>query len=225
MAVKTSKVNGPGGAYPQASGEAAVKANGGLVRIRCHVQGVTPLLMNAMSEEALLNIRDKVKPAKSAAKPSLRDEADSKVYRLADGRPCVPVKNLYASFIGAGQFIRLDGKRQITTAKATLLPGMLLIEDIHLPVFTPGTQESATWEVDIQQGRNPNGGEAVCIVRPRFDAWALYCTLEVDLAQMPLTMAYELVEKAGKRMGLGDGRPARRLTFGRYSIVRWDDAD
>jgi hypothetical protein len=200
---------------------AAVAQHYGLVQVAVTFEGVTPILMNAMSEADLLAIRDKVKKPKMAAKPSLRDEAFSKLHRLPDGRPHIPVRCLYATFINAGQFVRLDGKRQISTEKKTVLPGMLSLLDTLLPLVKPGTDEPATWEVDIQQGRNPNGGEAVCIVRPRFDAWSISCTLEIDQSQMPLNLARELVDIAGRRVGLLEYTPRHKGTFGRFNVTAW----
>ncbi len=211
----------PNSRLPQAEGP-AVAENGGLIRVRCVLSGLTPLLMNAMSEEQLLAIREKRKGAKNASKPTPKEEASSKVYRLASGEPHVPVKNLYACLIGAGQYVRLDGKRQVSTLKTTTLPGMLTIEDTSLPLFHGEKHEPATWQTDIQQGRNPNGGEAVCVIRPRFDDWELRTVLEIDLEQMPLKQAYELVSIAGKRIGLGDFRPKCKGTFGRFVIRQWE---
>ncbi len=211
----------PNSRLPEAE-QPQIKLNGGLIRVRCVLSGITPILMNAMSEEQLLAIRDKKKAAKNASKPAPKDEAASKVYHLPSGAIHVPVKNLYSCLVAAGVFIRLDAKRQITNAKATVLPGMLTIEDTTLPLFGEGDEE-ATWQTDIQQGRNPNGGEAVCIIRPRFDVWELRPTLEIDQEQMPLKMAYELVTIAGRRIGLGDARPARKGTFGRFVIKSWQE--
>lgn len=207
------------GALQEAIGP-LVAENGGALQVEVVLSGITPMLHNAMSEQQLLDIRDKVKKAKSAARPKPREEADSKVYQLADGRPHLPVKNLYACLISAGQFVRLDGKRQISTAKATILPGMLTIESTVLPLVTADGQP-APWEVDIQKGTNPNGGEAVCIIRPRFDDWHVTVTLEIDQEQMPESMARALVDIAGKRIGLGDARPQRRGTFGRFVVSSW----
>jgi len=193
-----------------------VKANGGLVLVRARLEGISPLLMNAMSQEQLLNIRDKVKSARNAAKPTPREEADSKVHRMPNGEPHIPTSMLMACLIGAGQFVRLDGKRQISTAKSTVLPGLVTIEDRWLPL-TP-----VTWEVDIAQGRNPNGGEAVCIIRPRFDEWGFDVTLSVDQSQIAIATIRELVDIAGKRVGLGDFRPKCKGTFGRFAVTRWE---
>lgn len=199
-----------------------VFANGGLIRVGVTLTHVTPLMMNAMSEAALLAIRDKVKAPKTAAKPSLREEAASKVHTLTDGRPHLPAKALYATLINAGQFVRLDGKRQVSTQTKTILPGMLSLEDAIVPLFKPGSDDVPVWEVDIQQGRNPNGGEAVCIVRPRFDEWEVRFVLEIDQQQMPVAMARELVSIAGRRIGFLEYTPRHKGTFGRSAISRWE---
>jgi len=203
-------------AKPEQTDGAKVAAHAGLVLIRARVEGITPLLMNAMSQEVLLGIREKTKKAKNAAKPTLREEADAKIHRMPDARPHIPVGMLMACLIGAGQFVRMDGKRQISTAKATILPGLVTIEDRWLPL-QPGT-----YEVDIAQGRNPNGGEAVCIVRPRFDEWGFDLTLSVDQSQVSLTVIRELVDIAGSRVGLGDFRPKCKGVFGRFKLAKWE---
>ena len=210
----------PASILPEAANGKA-STYGGLVRVAVTVTGISPMLMNAMSEEQLLAIRDKVKKPRNAAKPTLREEAASKLHVLLDGRPHLPAPAYYKTLINAGQFVRLDGKRQVSTAKATLLPGMLSIEDVTFPLVKPGTNEPATWEVDIQQGRNPNGGEAVCIVRPRFDQWEIQAVCEVDQSQMPVSMARVLYDIAGKRVGYLEFSPRHKGTFGRFVVSNW----
>lgn len=210
------------GAYPVESGTPKVQENGGLLTVRCTITGISPLLLNAMSEQQLLQMYGGIKPPKTAARPQPREAADSRVYRLPSGDPCVPTRMMYAALVGAGQFVRLDGKRQISTAAKTVLPSMLVLASGgDLPLLVPGTDKPAPWEVDVQQGRNPNGGEAVCIIRPRFDAWQVQFEIDVDQSVMPLNMAIDLVTKAGKVMGLGDFRPQRRGTFGRFAVTEW----
>lgn len=213
---------GRNGTYPVEPPQYTTDTHGGLVTVRCIISGVSPLLMNAMSEEQLLNLFTKEKKAKTAARPKPREWADARVYRLKDGNPCLPPRNFYAALVAAGQFVRLDGKRQISTADKTILPGMLTLASAELPLTLPGKSDPAPWEVDIQQGRNPNGGEAVCIIRPRFDEWEFAAELDIDQSVMPLAMARELVELAGRRMGLGDFRPQKRGTFGRFVIRHWE---
>lgn len=99
---------------------------------------------------------------------------------------------------------------------------MLAVLDTEVPLALHDGETPSTWEVDIQQGRNPNGGEAVCLIRPRFDEWQFSLTIEVDQDQMPLGMARELIDIAGKRIGLLDFRPQRKGIYGRFQVVGWD---
>src|SRR5687767_13746070 len=94
----------------------------GLVRVIIAAMGTTPLLMNRMTAETLEDIRRKTKKPKTAQRPEKpRDEAAPKVYTTEEGHPYWPVENLFSCWVGAGQFVRLDGKRQVSSAKSTVL--------------------------------------------------------------------------------------------------------
>lgn len=188
-------------------------------RIETVVKGVTPLLMNRMTDEQLLALHTKEKRKFTAPKEP-REAAGLKVYQTRDGRPYLPTENFMACLIAAGVYIKLDGKRQMSTAKSTLLPGFLTVEDPYLPLLD-GEGKPAVWEVDMRQGRNPNGGEAVCIVRPRFDTWSLAASLLIDADSIGENAIRELVDIAGSRIGLGDFRPQRRGIFGKFKVTRW----
>lgn len=151
-----------------------------IVHVRC--RGLTPLLMNRMSESVLEGLRTKVKAPKTKGvghTMTPRQEAEPKVYTHG-GNPMIPGENLMSCLIAAGVFCRLDGKRQVSTGKATVLPGLMQLQDFVLPLFVPDTDKVATWEADVRKGTNPNGGEAVAICRPRFDAWSFSTRINID---------------------------------------------
>lgn len=191
-------------------------------RIKAKLRGVTPLLMNRMPDEQLLALHTKEKRKFTAPKEP-RDAAELKLYRTREGAPYLPVENLMAGLIAAGMYIKLDGKRQMSTKQSTLLPGFLTIEDPYLPLHGEKGKPAA-WEVDMRQGRNPNGGEAVCVIRPRFDAWAMDVSLLVDADSIAETVIRELVDIAGARIGLCDFRPQRRGVFGKFRVDSWEAA-
>ena len=187
-------------------------------KITVKIVGVSPLLMNRMSDEQLLNLRLKVKKPKGhVAEFKPREECEPKVHVDCEAKkPCIPAQMLMSCLIAAGQYVRLDGKRQLSTVKSSLLPGMLTLDGTHFPL-TP-----SVWEVDIQQGRNPNGGEAVCIVRPRFDQWGFTVTAVLDDTILAVSTVRELFDLALSRVGLGDFRPQRKGIFGRSRIDKWE---
>lgn len=196
----------------------------GLVRVEVTCNGTTPLLMNRMTPETLENIRTKAKKPKSAQTAlTPREEAAPKVYQDSDGNPYIPTENLLACLIGAGSYVRLDGKRQVSSAKSTTLPAFLSLEEAMLPLSLPNAEGVAAWEVDMRPGRNPNGGEAVCLVRPRFDRWSFKVTCLVDTREVSMQLVRQIFDYAGKRIGLGDFRPARKGMFGQFAVMHWTE--
>lgn len=132
--------------------------NGGLVLVACTLTGVSPMLQNAMSEETLIGLA--AGPASGGKRPTKerplpRDKAANGYHKLGNGEPCCPPSALYSCFVNAGQYVRLDGKRQVSTLQKTVLPGMMLIQDATLPLYVPGEDFPSAWEVDIQRGAQP----------------------------------------------------------------------
>ena len=198
-------------------------------RIRIIVRGQGAIMTNRMTLEALEGLRDKTKKkAKCATTPTAEEEAEQKVYYDAKKRPCIPRENLMACLIEAGKFIRLDGKRQLSTKDSTIIPGLLSIEEESFPILKPGKGDPekwglATWRYDMRQGRNPNGGEAVCIVRPMWENWAITFTADLETDDLPESTFRQLFDYGGRRVGLCDYRPACKGTFGQFVIDLWED--
>jgi hypothetical protein len=181
--------------------------------------------MNRVGDNVLEKLRTKVKEPKAKDIGHVRtprEDAEPKLY-LHDGKPMLPGENLMACLIAAGVFVRLDAKRQISTGKSTILPGLMSMLDFALPLVDPDNDKKAVaWEPDVRKGVNPNGNEAVCIVRPRFDRWAFHVRIELDDAEIGENTIRQLWDLAGKRVGLCDFRPARKGVFGKFVVERWD---
>jgi hypothetical protein len=190
-------------------------------------RGLSPLLMNKMDESTLENLRTKTKAPKAASIGSTltpREDAERKVY-ISDEGPYVPGENLMACLIEAGKFIRLDGKRQISNSKSTVLPGLITLLTPAPLLKVPGTDKAAVWEADVRQGRNPNGGEAVAICRPRFDEWEFTVTVDIDTGEIGENTIRDLFDKAGRRVGLCDFRPQRKGIFGQFVVECWEQRE
>jgi len=188
-----------------------------LMRVEIVLKGKTPLLMNKMGEDELLALHTKEKKSKNAPRLEPRKEAERKLHQTHDGKPIIGADALFACLANAGVFIRLDQKRQLSTKTTTLLPAFLNIDEPYFVIETPG------WEVDLRQGRNPNGGEAVCIIRPRFDNWKFKCHVTIDVSEIGENKIRELFDLAGMRIGLYEFRPQRRGTFGTFMVESWKE--
>jgi hypothetical protein len=181
------------------------------------------MLLNRLTEEELMIIGKFVDKKKFTAPKEPREVAEKRLYLTEDKKqPYIPTNMLMSCFIQAGIYLKMDGKRQMSTAKSTLLPGFVSIEDMYIMIVQPGTKKAPVWEVDMRQGRNPNGGEAVCIIRPRFDKWCLNFSMQIDNDQIDPSRIRELIDIAGSRCGLGDFRPQRKGIFGQFKVGCWD---
>jgi len=198
----------------------------GLLNVVIRCEGVTPLLMNKIPDGVLLTLLDKSnKKAKSAAetrKP--RDICADHLHVTKEGVVYLPTGALFACLIEAGKYSRLDGKRQISTGSSTVLPGFLTLSNPTLPLHDPKhpKRKAAEWEVDIRPGRNPNGGELVVLVRPRFDSWGFEAHATIDTSQISEAAIRQLWDTAGMRIGLLDFRPNRKGNCGQFKVVAWE---
>lgn len=189
-----------------------------LLRVDVTCKGVTPLLMNRMSDEQLWAIHYKEKSPKMAPKGSPREVAEPRAYVSLDGELYIPGRCLWACLVAAGQFVRLDGKRQVSSAESTNLTGLMGIGVGPQEPVLLGTKQ---WEVDMQKGTNPNGGEAVPIVRPRVDVWQFTLPITIFTDQISEDKIRELFDVAGIRRGLLDFRPQRKGIYGQFKVLSW----
>ena len=190
--------------------------------IKVQIEGRTPLLMNRFSGEAELELsaghrpttRKKLPPREAAEQSAYMDRKTKQLY--------FPGTNILACLIEAGKFFKL-GKNKVTTTSGTLLTGGVHIEEL---VCKFGTKK---FEVDSRRVVNPSTRGAVLRHRARLDKWKLSFTLEVDEEIFAVDLIRDIVDAAGKRVGLGDYRPTKKGTFGKFKVSGWevleDDAE
>ncbi|UZR27449.1 hypothetical protein [Methylococcus mesophilus] len=184
--------------------------------IQATITGTTPLLMNRFTEEAERKVSSGTSAVSIGTKGTPREQADPKVYRDDKGGLYIPGPNLFAALIAAGTFHKV-GKSKVTTTKTSLVPAGLAVEEIALPL---GTKE---FEVDSRSVVIPSTGGRVMCHRPRLDQWHVSFTLSVDTDIFSPQFVRLLVDDAGKKIGLGDFRPARKGPFGRFVVTKWQE--
>jgi hypothetical protein len=190
------------------------------MRVLVGIQGKTPLLMNRFTEEAAQSVPGGPKQTVSTMKSRNQtpgEQAEPKLYLTKEGKgkPYLPGQNLYRAIIDAGIFHK-DGKRQLTTGKTSLITGGVLMEDVECLLT------GSSWEVDSRPVVNPSTRGRMMCHRPRFDKWSCEFTLEVDEAMYSTDLVRDLVDDAGKRIGVGDFRPACKGLFGRFVVTKWE---
>jgi hypothetical protein len=156
------------------------------------IEGVKPLLLHA--------------PTGLGGKPRLRrgehldpkTEAESYLYKDAEGRIVIPAVNIKACIREAGRNYRVAGRR--TTFAAMIRAALDIKPFPHVPLIHDG------WEVDIRPVVVQ--GNRILRARPRFDTWALEFTIENhDPTVIHSDTLRRILTDAGKYYGLGDFRP------------------
>jgi len=183
-------------------------------RYKCTISGQY-LLMNRFTEAN--EVATGSGSAFKGSKGTPREQATPKAYVDKDtGVLYVPGVNIFSCLISAGRFHKA-GKNKLTTQKTSLVPAGLEVEEL---VCSLGTK---TWEVDSRSVVIPSTGGRIMCHRPRVDDWKLTFTLIVDHDMFDRKLVQDLLDTAGKKVGLGDYRPERKGPFGKFSVVHFSE--
>ncbi|HEY8685988.1 MAG TPA: hypothetical protein VIO57_10320 [Chloroflexota bacterium] len=185
------------------------------MKIKVTIEGASPLLMNRFTEANEVQVSGGTSVTFKGSKGTPREQAEPKRYADEKGKLYIPGPNIFAAIIAAGAFHKA-GKSKLTTMKSSLIPAGILVDEL---VCSLGTDK---WEVDSRSVVIPSTGGRIMCHRPRVDTWACSFTLEVDDTMFAPALVRSVVDDAGKKIGLGDYRPARKGPFGRFVVKRWD---
>lgn len=190
------------------------------MKVRLEVTGTSPLLMhNSRLADPLDPI---VKAVKTISGKRIKTEADHEgMARLEfegglyldeqDSFPVIPCANIKRSLV--------EGAR-ITKSGKKIERGLFPLAD-HVPLIYNGPHTAAElWEKGfvsrLSVGVTTN---RVMRTRPQFIEWALQSEAEVDAFVLNPTDLQAIAETAGRMVGIGDYRPGKGGSYGRYSVV------
>ena len=181
------------------------------------IEGTTPLLCNRFTDAAQMAATNGSRIATVGEKGTPLEQAQSRLYLGHDGKPMIPQPNLFRCLIDSGRFFK-SGKSKITTQKTSLIPACLEVDGVEIPI-----EHKEPWTVDTRAVRIPSTGGRILCHRPCFNDWRLAFTLRIDTDMISVKLVRELVDAAGKRVGLGDFRPDCKGPFGKFVVVRWEE--
>ena len=186
-----------------------------MVSIRVTIEGTTPLLCNRFTDVAQMAATKGTRLATVGGRGTPREQATPRLYIGQDGEPMIPQPNLFRCLIDAGTFFKM-GKSKVTTQRTSMIPACLEVEGMELSLMV-----TEPWTVDTRPVRIPSTGGRILCHRPCFHDWRLSFVLNVDTDLMSVSLTREIVDAAGKRIGLGDFRPACKGPFGKFVVVEW----
>jgi hypothetical protein len=188
--------------------------------IQVSISGTTPLLMNRFTEAAERAVSGSHRTALNGTRGTPREQAEPKAYKDKDGYLFIPGPNLFRAIIDAGKYMR-SGKKQLTTAKSSIVPSFLALEGLECPITVAG-HRTKDFEVDSRSVVIPATGGRIMAHRPRLDDWNVDFTLTLEEREADLGLVRQLVDYAGSKIGLGDFRPDRKGPFGKFKVNRWE---
>jgi len=188
------------------------------MEIAVEIKGVVPILMSKFGDDSALQVEGGTSRVMVGEKQTPRQQAEARLYTSSDGTPIIPGPNIFAAIIAAGIFHKV-GKSKVTTAKSSLVPAGVMVREIECPIFNPDGGQPK-WEVD-SRAIVVDMTKRKMAHRPRFDRWGVRFTLEVDDEMFSEGIVRALVDDAGKKIGLGAFRPARKGPFGRFTVTNW----
>jgi hypothetical protein len=180
--------------------------------------GRTPLLMNKFSDLAQISATEGSRSSSAASdRGTPREQAEARLYLGRDtGKPVIPQPNIFRCIMEGGRYFKV-GKRQITTQKTSLIAACLDIEELEIPLTY-----KEPWDIDIRPVRIPATGGRILCYRPAFFEWKLPFSCELDTDILNPKLFREIVDAAGKRIGLGDFRPDTKGPFGKFNVELWN---
>ena len=188
------------------------------MEIKISIQGVTPLICNKFTDAAALSASSGTRSsAVGADRGTPISIATSKLYIGLGGNVMIPQPNILRCIVDGGLFHKA-GKSKITTLKGSMLYSCFDIEGAEIPII-----HSQPWKVDTRAVRIPSTGGRILAHRPMFDDWRLDFVAHLDTSILAERLLRDIVDDAGKRIGLGDFRPSTKGPYGRFNVVHWEE--
>lgn len=173
------------------------------------ITGISALLQNnpasmAMSQTEKVGIKKIDSPEEEAAKKVYRDEKGN-FYILSDA--------FRASIIGKGG--GASGRRIGKRSAISVCSGAIFSVEPRCILVDPETQKPLKkYEIDTR--RVVVMGQGILRSRPMFPKWGTRLPFEIDTDFLTKEIVLELLNIAGKICGVGDYRPQKKGSFGRF---------
>lgn len=178
-------------------------------RIQVPIQHLSPLIMHAWSHKAIKMMLDKQTKRATQAKEAKDPEQDylESMYKLPDGTYGFPANGFKNAIVRAGTY---------TDSKMTFLRGALYIngdDDGDKLVRIEGEPQPREDMVRVGQGT------ADIRYRAEFPQWKATLRVEFNARAISAEQVVNLISVAGFSVGVGDWRPEKDGTYGRFEVV------
>jgi hypothetical protein len=149
-------------------------------------------------------------------KKQTEDDVELSLYRLPDGTIYQPAIHFISAMKKAGAKYQIPGQGK-ATYKNLIGSGAVLITPDAIP------HRNQKYDIDVRPVVIAATKGRIARKRPCFQSWSLQFTIEYDEDEITAAMIQELLNYAGRRVGIGDFRPEKGGPFGRFLVSEFKE--
>jgi hypothetical protein len=147
-----------------------------------------------------------------------RSEAEKVAYINAEGQCWVPGVWFGRMIAEIGGGHKQRGSRK---SMKYIIPAAITVIDEEIILRGELGEPLTNFEVDSRPVVIPATKGRIMRHRPRFNDWHCEFSIEIDLELIEPGLVHQFIVEGGSKNGLGDFRPQKGGSFGRFSLVSW----
>jgi len=176
------------------------------------IEGTSPLLMNRPSQ---LDIGEKSKTSKRETETP-EEIAEHKLYKDAEEQIYMPATWFQGCIVEAGKKKKMMGKGSSKATYSKVAGSSVEINPFEIVL-------KADWKVFSILAVNPTTHGRNVLHRPQFSKWKVDFEVTFDEEDIEVPVMKELFDIAGRSVGVGDWRPAKKGRFGKFQVTSWKE--
>ena len=141
-------------------------------------------------------------------------DIEDKLY-LYNGKPHIPAVYLRNAIVEAAKQFKITGKGKATYSK---LAGSTIEVQPEMIALSP--DKYSAFKIAAV---NPMTKGRMMVTRPRFDDWGAKFTVILNDEGIPPEVLNEILNQAGVYVGIGDWRPDKKGTFGKFMLTSFHE--
>lgn len=189
------------------------------MQVEVKIVGLKPLLQARFTDAAGLGLSETTRKAKVETRKTPRDVAEALTYKNDKGEHWHPGSAIASSTTEAASYHKMKSTRKSMKA---VVPGAVQILEEEIALRDPETWKPIkAFEVDSRRIVNQKTRGAQMAHRPRHDKWGMRFTMEIDPEMIDESFVQQLLQEAGKRVGIGCFRPQNRGPYGKFRVTEW----
>ena len=176
-------------------------------KVNVKIEGTTPILFNRFRDVAI--------EGKSKKRTGAMAESDIEDKLYLDDKKNVLLPSVYLknSITEAGKQFKIIGKGKSTYSK--IVASTVDIEPFYI------VMDVKDFEVFRISAVNPMTKGRMMTERPKYTKWKASFQIVLNDPAVPISVINEILEHAGKYVGVGDWRPEKKGMFGKFMITEF----